>query len=121
MLKDIKLNYYYIPLFLSPFLQRVKRTFCLCLCVCVYMCLCMCVCVVYVCVCCVCCVCVRARARVRVYVCVCLQNVFHTLAMFRLFNFFIQLWPGRKTAIMAIPVPQFPLLLLIFYYFMYYM
>ena len=41
--------------------------------------------------------------------------------MFCLFYCFIQLWAGRKTAIMSIPVPQFPLLVLIFYYIMYYM
>jgi len=57
----------------------------------------------------------------HVYVCVRLQNVFHTLAMFCLFYHFIQLWAGRKTAIMAMPVPQFPLLLLILYHVMYYM
>ena len=56
-----------------------------------------------------------------VYMYVCLQNVFHTLAMFCLFYCFIKLWAGRKTAIMAMPVPQFPLLLLILYYVMYYM
>ena len=56
-----------------------------------------------------------------IYVCVCLQNVFYTLTMFCLFYCFIQLWAGRKTAIMAMPVPQFPLLLLILYYVMYYM
>ena len=58
---------------------------------------------IYVCV----CLCVRAcmHAHKSVYVCVCLQNVFHTLAMFCLFYCFIQLWAGRKTAIMAMPVP----------------
>ena len=58
---------------------------------------------------------------VCVCVCVCLQNVFHTLAMFYLFYCFIQLWADRKTAIVAMPVPHFLLLLLIFYYVMYYM
>ena len=61
------------------------------------------------------------RVYVCVYVCLCLENVFHTPAMFCLFFGFIKLSAGMKTVIMAMPVPRFPLLLLILYYVMYYM
>ena len=44
---------------------------------------------------------------------------FYTVAMFLFILNCIRRWAGRKTAIMAMPVPQFPLLLLMMYYVMY--
>jgi len=67
----------------------------------------------FMCIACICmCICM--------YMYVCVYNMF-SIHRSCFYLIFIQLWTGMKTVIMAVPVPQFPLLLVIFYYIMYYM